>query len=349
MSPEHFSKNARNVIYLVSLKLNEVIKTSLSIGNIKAAKGEKKTGFLTVAELPTGTIDLPITIINGAKSGPTLLVTAGVHGCEYPGIRGAQIIASETKPSELSGSIVIAHHVNVPGYVTQTAFFNPLDGINLNRIWPGDIQSVGSTSHHIANNVYEKLQKKATHYIDLHGGDLPEDIPQFSASVFIGDDKVDNVSKEMMKYSLAKYLQAGSLGIGGTTTSAAAKLKIPNLLHEAGKAGLLQKTDVEQHVNAVRNNMKYLGMIAGKPVEPRDQVQFGKWVGVKAKHGGFFQSLVEAGETVSEGQIIGKIYSPFGEAIEDIKAPQSGVVLIINFRAAKSTGDPLISIAQGIK
>ena len=39
---------------------------SLSIGNIKAAKGEKKTGFLTVAELPTGAIDLPITIINGA-------------------------------------------------------------------------------------------------------------------------------------------------------------------------------------------------------------------------------------------------------------------------------------------
>lgn len=322
----------------------------INIGDIYAKKGEKKTGLLTVAEIPTGTVDLPITIINGTRSGPTLVITAGVHGCEYPGMRGAQIIAKKTKASELAGALIIVHNVNVPGFINQTAFFNPLDGINLNRIWPGNLEpgvfyGAGSISHHITNAVYEKVQKKATHYMDMHGGDLTEDIPHFSASVMIGEKKVDDISRMMLKYSLAKYIREGAPRPGHTTTSAA-ELKIPNVLHEAGRAGMLEKENVTKHVNAIRNVMKYLGMIEGKPIEPTKQIKIRRGPGVRAKHGGFFESLVEPGDIVSEGQTIGIIYNVFGETIEEIKSPTRGVIMIINFRSAKSVGERLFSISE---
>lgn len=324
---------------------------SITIGEIHAEKGEKKTGFLPVAELPTGAINLPISILNGRKSGPTLLVTAGVHGCEYPGMRGAQIIAKETNVSELNGAMIIVHNVNVPGFWHQTAFYNPFDGLNLNRIWPGNLElgpfyGPGTVSHHIADAVYQNLQKKATHYMDMHGGDLPEDIPHFAASVMIGDSKSDEVSRQMLKYTLAKYLREGS-PTPGNTTSAAAQLKVPNVLHEAGRAGLLEKDAVAKHVTAIRNVMKYLGMIEGKPTEPSGQIRMsGAGIGARAKRGGFFESLVMPGDIVSEGQLIGKIYNVFGETVEEVKAPISGLVQIINFRAPKCVGDPLFSIRE---
>ncbi len=327
---------------------------SISIGDVKARRGEKNTGFLTAAELPTGTVDLPVTVINGAKPGPTLAITAGVHGCEYPGMRATQIMAKETKISELSGALIIVHEVNVPGFWNQTAFLNPFDGVNINRIWPGNLQpgpfyGHGTMSHHIANTVYENVQKKATHYMDMHGGDLSEDIPHFVASVMIGDSKVDDVSKKMLRYTLAEYLREGTPSAGHTTSSAA-ELKIPNVLHEAGRAGLLEEDAVTKHVNAIRNVMKCLGMLEGKPIEPSSQTRIGsKSIGVRAKHGGFFESLVKPGEIVSGEQAIGHINNVFGETVEEVKAAMSGVVLIVNFRPAKCVGDALFSINDVIR
>ena len=323
---------------------------SITIGSIRADKGEKKTGFLTAAEIPIGNIDLPLTVINGYKSGPTLAVTAGVHGCEYPGIRGAQIVASETEASELKGTLVIVHTVNVPGFRHQTAFVNPFDGVNLNRIWPGTVGAgafygAGSISHHIANAVYEEVQKKATHYMDLHGGDLPEAVPHYAACVLTGDDEVDSVSRAMMKYTLASYIRPGQPRPGHTTDSAA-ELKIPNVLLEAGRGGLLEEEHVATHVGAVRNIMRYLGMIEGEPVEPSGQRTIARGAGVRARHGGFFESLVEPGGIVSDGQTIGRIYDVFGRTVEEVKSPMDGVITIINFRPPKCTGDPLFSIAN---
>jgi predicted deacylase len=320
---------------------------SIRIGDIKAKKGEKKTGFITAVEIPIGTIDLPITLINGTRSGPILAITAGVHGCEYPGIRGAQIIARETKPSEMVGAIIIVHNVNVPGFNHQTAFINPFDGINLHNIWPGNVErGARSMSHHIVNTVYEEVQKKATHYIDLHGGDLPEDLPHYAASVMTGDNKVDDISRAMLRYSLAKYITERAPR--GDSSSTAAELKIPNLLHESGRAGLLEKESVTKHVEAIRNIMTYLGMKKDKLTEPPLQIKYARASVVRAKHGGFFESLVEPGEIVSGGHTIGKIFNVFGEIVEEIKAPKDGVILITHFRAPKYVGDRLFSIYEVI-
>lgn len=119
------------------------------------------------------------------------------------------------------------------------------------------------------------------------------------------------------------------------------------MLIESGGGGLLKKEYVDRHINGVMNVMKYLKMIKGEPILSKTQRRMGdKSAGIRAKRGGFFTYMVNAGDIVKEGQIIGQITDPFGEVLESINAPISGVVNIINFLSAKNTGDPLFSIVE---
>lgn len=293
-----------------------------------------------------------MTIINGVRSGPRLLVEAGIHGTEYPGIKAAQIIAGDINPSRLAGTLMIIHCANVPMFNANTAFVNPIDDININRIFPGQPVSplyygAGTISHHMVNFIYENIMKRATHFVDLHGGDLPELCPCFAVSTKTGDDAKDVDAAAMLKYSLADFVTLRAPNQALTTTGATSRANIPNMLIESGGGGVLTPENTARHVNAVLNVMKYLKMLEGKPTEPKNQVQLsGQSVGVRATRGGFFTYLVNAGEVVEEGQLIGQITNPFGEVVEDIKAPMGGVVNIINFLSAKNTGDPLFSICE---
>lgn len=322
------------------------------IDHIKAKEESKTTGYIKVAELPIGEVAIPLTIINGRKKGPILLVEAGIHGTEYPGIKAAQEIAQEIKPSQLNGILIVLHCANVPMYNAKTAFVNPIDDINFNRIFPGQpsftgFYGPGSVSHHITNYIYENIIKKATHFIDLHGGDLPELCPCFAGSSKTGDEIKDQDTQAMLRYSLADFVNLRPPNQSLSTTGAASRAQIPNMLIESGGGGLLKKEYIDRHLDAVTNIMKYLKMIEGNPIESKTQRRMGELsAGIRAKRGGFFTYLVNAGDIVKKGQLIGQITNPFGEVLEDIQAPIGGVVNIINFLSAKNTGDPLFSIVE---
>lgn len=325
---------------------------AFKLGTIEVNEGKKITGYIKTAELPIGDVAVPITIINGSKDGSTLLVEAGIHGTEYPGIKAAQVLAQEIKPSQLKGTLIILHCANVPMYNAKTAFVNPIDDINFNRIFPGQptftgFYGPGSISHHITSYIYENIMKKATHFIDLHGGDLPELCPCFAGSSLTGDEQKDRDTEAMLKYSLADFVNLRPQSQSLSTTGAASRAQIPNMLIESGGGGLLKKEYVDRHINGVMNVMKYLKMIKGEPILSKTQRRMGdKSAGIRAKRGGFFTYMVNAGDIVKEGQIIGQITDPFGEVLESINAPISGVVNIINFLSAKNTGDPLFSIVE---
>ena len=103
---------------------------------------------------------------------------------------------------------------------------------------------------------------------------------------------------------------------------------------------------MERHVSGIENIMKYIGLLKGSPKEPTKQTKLdGTRAGVRAQRGGFFTSYVEAGEEVKNEQKIGEISNAFGEVIQSIIAPMTGIITIINFPSAKNVGDPLFDIA----
>lgn len=112
------------------------MSNTLHICGLKVERGQKLQTYLPV--LGTNT-KIPITIINGQNDGPTLLITAGIHGGEYPGIAAAIEISKAIEAEILSGCLIIIHPVNIRSFWERSAFVTPDDGKNLNREFPGDV------------------------------------------------------------------------------------------------------------------------------------------------------------------------------------------------------------------
>jgi len=90
----------------------------LKVGEVLANPGEKKSGFINVPKGMDGPeIQIPITIINGAKGGPVLALTAGIHGYEYPPILALQRLRKQVESSQISGAVIMVHVVNMPSFL----------------------------------------------------------------------------------------------------------------------------------------------------------------------------------------------------------------------------------------
>ena len=93
-------------------------------------------------------IRLPVVVLDGARAGPTVCVSAGVHGSEYCALEVAQRLLA-LNPAEVSGRIVVLPLVNIPAFIGRAAYVNPTDGINPNRAFPG--RTDGSQSYRLTH------------------------------------------------------------------------------------------------------------------------------------------------------------------------------------------------------
>lgn len=109
---------------------------SFSVGQLAAERGERAEGWVEIPGLPAEAA-FPVVLVNGAGDGPTLAVTGGVHGAEYPGIAAAIELARTTDPAGLAGRLVVVPVVNVTAYRQRSIYVCPLDGKNPNRVFPG--------------------------------------------------------------------------------------------------------------------------------------------------------------------------------------------------------------------
>ena len=78
------------------------------VGDISVGRGEFKKGAIKGIELNTGvSIDVPVLVMNGAKDGPTLVVTSTQHGIEIQGIEVIRKVMRERlNPRDLKGTII---------------------------------------------------------------------------------------------------------------------------------------------------------------------------------------------------------------------------------------------------
>src|SRR4029079_16734800 len=139
--------------------------------------------------------------VTGAKSGPTLFVNGGLHGGEYPAIEAVIRLGRLLDPAEISGTVVLMPVLNLPAFRSRTPFVCPIDNVNPNRMFPGDPN--GSYSEQMVHALVNEFIAHADAYIDLHGGDIPEDLVPFVISrggdTGTGEavNAVDGKSKEM--------------------------------------------------------------------------------------------------------------------------------------------------------
>jgi hypothetical protein len=315
------------------------------ICDVEAQEGTKKFGFLKVGETSTSTIQLPVMIVNGLETGPTLCLTAGIHGCEYNGIVAATKVANQIDPMKLSGTLMIVPVVNMPAFETRTPYVCPIDGLNLNRICPG--RTDGSISHLIVHKLFKEVVSKASRLIDLHCGDIDEEIisPGLIMWSKSGNKEVDKESAKLAEMFDAEYVSVSS-EISGSCSSQASLQGIAAITAESGGQGRVDETSVSFLVDGIMRAMKHLRMVEGSPGKRARQKVITGFHTVRPKCGGIFTPDVNTGSLVSEGDLLGEVITLWGDTIEKVIAPIDGVVVLRRTYVVVNSGDYVMSIGK---
>jgi uncharacterized protein len=283
---------------------------------------------------------LPMWLINGAEDGPTLVVTGGVHAAEYASIAAALAAGRSLDPWGLRGRVIVVPVMNLPAFTARSIYVCPLDGRNLNRVFPGDAR--GGASEQIADWVFRNVISQAEYYVDLHGGDLIEALVPFTIFFRSGNDRVDQTSLEMAKVFGIRYLVCSETP--GSTFCAAARAGIPSILAESGGQGIWTPEDVARHTNGLHRLMRHLHMIPGSAPEAVSFTLLNRFLWLRSEHAGFWYPATGVNEQVKAGQNLGCVKDCEGRVLQTAISPADGVVLFLVTSLAINETDPLLAV-----
>ncbi len=294
------------------------------------APGQKQSGhFSFAAEPQLAKYQWPFFSVAGAKGGPTILITAGIHAAEYTGVEAAIRLGRALHPTRVRGTVVIVPLLNRPGFYERSIYVNPEDNDNMNRVFPGS--AGGTWSERFAHHLLNEVVAKCDYAIDLHAGDMIEDLVPFVICRETGDAKVDAEARRMADAYGARWLMKG-MPTGerpGTLYAAAASRGVAAMIAESGRIGQLEEGAVARHVNGVVNILKTLKILSGAPkkvAKPRVLRRF-EWL--RSPHEGIFHCRVKVNARVRTGQVLGEMVDLLGTPLGEIRSNASGVVLFL--------------------
>jgi predicted deacylase len=313
----------------------------IKVGDVTAGPGQVARGRIRVAVGTAVVVEMPVVVINGTRPGSTVCVTGGVHGAEYPGIEAAIRLSRNLRPEAMRGAVIIVPIVSVPAFQRRAIYVNPMDGININRVFPGN--PAGTITEVMAATLFQEAVAQSDAFIDLHGGDLVEALVPFTIYFHSGNATVDEPSRKMAEAYGIKYI-VRSLAMKGGSYQAAAAMGKPAILTESGGQGILDEPSVQIHVRGVTNVLKHLGVLEATPAAGEQPVHFPQSSWLAAEQSGIFYPAVSVGQQVERGQAVGEFRDWFGEPMAKVVSPAKGIVLFLVTSPAINKGDPILSV-----
>ena len=292
--------------------------------------GARATGLFTFEGDPgLERYQWPFIAIVGASDGPTVVITAGIHAAEYTGIEAAIRVGRALDPHQVRGRIVIIPLLNRPGFYERSIYVNPEDNDNLNRLFPGD--PGGTWGQRFAHRLMTEIVSKADHAIDLHAGDLVEDLTPFVIYRETGEAGLDARIKRMVDAYGARYaVKSAPTGERpGSLYAVAALNGVAAMLAESGGRGLLIEEDVARHVRGVTNILRAIGALAGEPEDVAATTVLKSFDWLRSPAEGMFHCAVRVDQRIREGDVVGELTDLVGEPLATVRAQTTGVVLFI--------------------
>jgi predicted deacylase len=317
------------------------------IGDLKVRPGEVRSGYLTVPEKGDGETLIPITVINGQKEGRVLALVAGVHGYEYPPILALYRLKEKIRPDSLSGTLVLVHVANLPGFQKRIIYYNPHDWKNLNRVFPGNPE--GSLSERIAFALKTEVIDKCDALIDMHCGDGNEALIPYCYWMLSGDKELDDVTRKMVlafgiKHIIIDKSRTKKLSESRYLGNTAILLSKPAITTESGYLGKTDEESVIRNIKGALSVMRLFRMIEGEPDFAADPVWIDKYEVIYSQTDGLFYPLTKMGYYVRKGEKIGYATDYFGKIVQEFLAPFSGMILYIINTPPTNKGEPVYEI-----
>ena len=265
-------------------------------------------------------LDAPVFVARGVRHGPSLCITAGIHGDEINGTEIARRAFSWIDPKELRGTVIVFPMVNAAGVRSGNRYMT--DRRDLNRAFPG--RSNGSVTSIIAYTLFSEIRQNCSYLIDLHTG-------SFSRSNH-PQTRVEPNKPEALE--LARHFGVGIVVLddapNGSIRREAGEIGIPSIIYEAGEPLRFDLDQIAAGVKGIESVMAYLGMLdGGNEIEVPDARIYTRttWVRVPVGSGGYFFPTVELGQEVRKGDRLGTIIDPLTDRYTGIEADESGEVI----------------------
>jgi len=306
--------------------------TPLSVGTATAHRGETAYGALEVPAGSDAATSMPVAVVNGSRSGPVIAFVAGSHGTEYASSVALMKLISRIDPKSLSGTVIIAPLLNVASFEQMTVHLNPIDKKSMNGQYPGD--AGGTQTQRALALVADQIVKRADVIVDLHGGDLDEDLVPYSYWIRTGNAAQDAASRNLaLAFALDRIIvndidvsnPASTRSLSGYSLSLGKTV----LVAEAGYTGTVAAEDVRALVDGCLNVLGALHMIE-RSVQPAEHPL---WVAsgsrIRADAPAIWSPAVRGGAYVTEGMRLGTLTDSLGRPIKDVRSPVAGIVTFI--------------------
>ena len=259
----------------------------------------------------------PVVVVHGARPGPTLCLTAAVHGDELNGVEIVRRVLAETLPEELRGTLIGVPIVNLLGFAEGSRYLP--DRTDLNRYFPG--RPRGNAASLIAYSFFEEVVRQCDRVIDLHTGSFKRsNLPQLRANL-----DQPGVAEFVTCFGATAVLHRSRER--GTLRDAATAAGIPAVTFELGEPGTVQAEHVAYGVDAIHLVLDRLGMLPRPYLGNDPQPVFYRARWVRALHGGILSSPLALGAQVAENELLGMVINPLTNEESEIRAPFAGRVL----------------------
>ena len=304
----------------------------------KIGYGQSVEASFSVANLhSSNAVEVPVIIERAKKPGPTVLITAGIHGDEVNGIEIVRQIIAKGINKPKKGTIICVPVINIFGFIHLDREFP--DGRDLNRVFPGT--KSGSLASRVAYKFMKEVAPYADLILDFHTGGAG----RFNAA------QIRIVKNEVVLDELAEIFGAPfvlySKNLNKSFRNACYKIGIPILLFEGGKSLHIDSNITNSGVNGTKRILNHLGMLnskfkASKPKKKCVFIYESKWL--RAKYSGMFKPVIAINSKVKKGDVIGNITDPYGKFNHFVKAENSGYIINVNESPIVYQGDALFHI-----
>ena len=294
---------------------------SLEVAGRSVAPGESVRLFVDLARTLGGEsrmLDALVVVTRGSRAGPTLCLTAGIHGDELNGVEIAHRIYAGLSADDLAGTLIAVPTVNMAGLRSGNRYLP--DRRDLNRAFPGNPK--GSLASRIANSLYQGVIRHCDALIDLHTGSASRtNVPQI---------RTDLASPSAL--ALARSFGVGVVldgrGPTGSLRRALLDAGVPAVIYEAGEPLRFQENEIAIGVEGVQHVMVDLGMIAGTKNSNRPSAVYRKTSWVRSGDAiGIFLTARQPGDLVRQGDELGTVTDPVTEETAVIVAPADGKII----------------------
>ena len=304
--------------------------------------GEKRHIRYEVGETYLGDpVEIPITIINGEHGGPTLFLTAGIHGDELNGVKVVQEVADSYTPADLHGTIVCIHVANIPAYQAQQRYI-PIYDQDLNRSFPGKERS--NTAERMAHRIFDRFISQCDYGIDLHTS------TRNRTTIYHARADLEDPAVERLARAFGANVVLYGDGDGGSLRAAATSAGIPTITVEMGRAHRFQPALIERAIDGVENVLAEYDVLPDiEPEEPKwytttaaDTTK--RWL--RADTGGLVEMQWGPYPLVHKGEPICTVSNHFKTEERVVTAPFTGLIVGSLENPVALPGHPLCHLLE---